>query len=103
MVQCITIENRQSPFYVVNRVTFTGKNYIKYLASPLNRQYVCWEGLDLSKEILWDSVSQLAAKLQAVKVGGLKKVMPPDPPQTTWVQPWFNSLTIESSSSFDSL
>ena len=40
-VQCVMIENRQSPFYVVNRVTLTGKNYIKYLASPLNRQYVC--------------------------------------------------------------
>ena len=24
-VQCVTIENRQSPFYVVNRVTLTGK------------------------------------------------------------------------------
>ena len=24
-VQCVTIENRQSPFYVVNRVTFAGK------------------------------------------------------------------------------
>ena len=34
------------------------------------------KGLDLSKEVLWDSVSQLAAKLQAVKVGGLKKVLP---------------------------
>ena len=24
-LQCVTIENRQSPFYVVNRVTLTGK------------------------------------------------------------------------------
>ena len=33
-------------------------------------------GLDLSKKVLWISVSQLAAKLQAVKVGGLKKILP---------------------------
>ena len=31
------------------------------------------EGLDLSKDVLWVSVGQRAAKLQAVKVGGLKK------------------------------
>ena len=24
-VQCVTIENRQSPFYIVNRVILTGK------------------------------------------------------------------------------
>ena len=36
VIQCVTIENRQSPFYVVNRVNLTGKNYIKYHASPLN-------------------------------------------------------------------
>ena len=35
-LQCVTIENRKSPFYVVNRVTLTRKNYIKYHASPLN-------------------------------------------------------------------
>ena len=28
--------------------------------------------LDLSKEVLWVSVGQLAVKLQAVKVGGVK-------------------------------
>ena len=33
-------------------------------------------GLDLSKEVLWVSVGQLAAKLQAVKVGGVKKILP---------------------------
>ena len=31
-----TIENRQSPFYVVNKVTLTGKNCIKNPAGPLN-------------------------------------------------------------------
>ena len=30
-------------------------------------------GLDLSKEVLWVSVCQRAAKLPAGKVGGLKK------------------------------
>ena len=29
--------------------------------------------LDLSKEVLWTSVDQMAEKLQAVKVGGLRK------------------------------
>ena len=32
--------------------------------------------LDLSKVVLWVSVGQLAAKLQAVKVGGVKKILP---------------------------
>ena len=35
-VLCVTIENRQSPFYIVNRVTLVGKKYIKNPASPLN-------------------------------------------------------------------
>ena len=29
----------------------------------------------LSKQVLWVSVGQLAAKLQAVKVGGLKRIL----------------------------
>ena len=33
-------------------------------------------GMGLSKEVLWVSVGQLASKLQAVKVGGLKKIVP---------------------------
>ena len=33
--------------------------------------YVNRRGLDLSKEVLWISVGQRAAKLQAVKFGGL--------------------------------
>ena len=51
---------------------------IEYLKSParlLYRDQVNKEGLDLSKKVLWVSVSQLAAKLQAVKVGGLKKIL----------------------------
>ena len=54
----------------------------------------------LFKEVLWVSVGQLAAKLQAVKVGCLKKILPPGPPQTTRVQPAFD---YESFSNFDSL
>ena len=37
------------------------------------------EGLDLSKEVLWVSVGQRAAKYQAVKVGGLEKNSAPQP------------------------
>ena len=36
----------------------------------IDAMYVRLGGLDLSKEVLWVSVGQLAAKLQAVKVGG---------------------------------
>ena len=35
-IQWCALENQQSPFYVVDRVTLTRKNYIKYHASPLN-------------------------------------------------------------------
>ena len=48
---------------------------IKYIESAdrvLNRNYVNKGGLDLSKNILWVSVDQGAADLQAVKVGGKK-------------------------------
>ena len=46
---------------------------IKSVARVLNRNCVNKQGLDLSKNVLWVSVGQKAAKLQAVKVGGLKK------------------------------
>ena len=36
-------------------------------------------GLDLSKEVLWDTVDQRAAVLQAVKVGGQTKILPISP------------------------
>ena len=80
-----------------------GKIYPKNAASPLNRVYVNRRGLDLSKEVLWVSVGQLAAKLQAVKVGGLKKLLPSGPSQTTCEQPGFDSGMIGSSTIFDSL
>ena len=75
---------------------------IKNPFSPLNWTWVCLGGWDLSKEVLWVSVGQLASKLQAVKVGGLKKIRPPGPPRTTQVRPRFDSRTIGSSFNFDS-
>ena len=46
---------------------------IKSPATLLNIDCVNKGGLDLSKEVLWVSVGQRAAVLQAVKVGGQKK------------------------------
>ena len=43
---------------------------IKSAARLLNIDCVNKGDLDLSKKVLWVSVGQLAAKLQAVKVGG---------------------------------
>ena len=77
--------------------------YIKSAARVLDRDCVNKGGLDLSKEVLWVSVGQRAAKIQAVKVGDLKKILPRGPPCTTRVRPGFDSWTIRSSSNFDSL
>ena len=44
--------------------------YVKSAARLLNRVWVNKGGLDLFKEVLWVSVGQRAAELQAVKVGG---------------------------------
>ena len=44
--------------------------YLKSAARLLDRDYVNKGGLDLSKEVLWVSVGQRAADLQAVKVEG---------------------------------
>ena len=49
--------------------------YIKNAARVLNRNCVNKRGLDLSKEVLWVSVGQRAAELQAVKVGGQQKIL----------------------------
>ena len=46
---------------------------LKSATRLLNRVCVGQQGLDLSKEVLWVSVCQRAAKLPAGKVGGLKK------------------------------
>ena len=42
---------------------------IKSVSRLLDRDWINKGGLDLSEEVLWVSVGQLAAKLQAVKVG----------------------------------
>ena len=65
----------------VNEVTL--RENPKNPASPLKWCYPYWRGLDLSKEALWVSVGQLAAKLQAVKVGGLKRILLLDPSRIT--------------------
>ena len=58
------------------------KKYIKSAARLLHRDYVNRRGLDLSKEVLWVSVGQRAAKLHAGKVGGQQKVLPSGPVRT---------------------
>ena len=55
---------------------------IKSPATLLNIDCVNKGGLDLSKEVLWVSVGQRAAVLQAVKVGGQKKILPIAPVRT---------------------
>ena len=47
---------------------------LKSVARLLKRFYVVWQGLDLSKEVLWVSLGQRTVNLSAVKVGGLKKI-----------------------------
>ena len=49
---------------------------IKSVARVLNKDCVNKRGLDLSKNVLWVSVGQGVADLQAVKVGGQKKILP---------------------------
>ena len=49
---------------------------IKSAAKLLNKDCIKKGGLDLFKEVLWISVGQRAAVLQAVKVGGQKKILP---------------------------
>ena len=55
------------------RVFWTGIKYNKSAFRLLNRDWVNKGGLDLSKEVLWVSVGQMAAELPAIKVGGLKE------------------------------
>ena len=48
----------------------------------MHGDWVNKRGLDLSKEVLWVSVDQRAADLQAVKDGDLKKILPRSQPRT---------------------
>ena len=59
---------------------------IKSAARLLNIDCVNKGGLDLSKEVLWVSIDQTAAVLQAVKVGGQKKILPISPARAIRVQ-----------------
>ena len=60
--------------------------YIKSAARVLNRACINKGGLDLLENVLWVSVSQGVADLQAVKVGGLKKNWPFGPARATRVR-----------------
>ena len=60
---------------------------IKSAARLLDKDCVNKRGLDLSKEELWVSVGQRAAVLQAVKVGGQKKILPICPARAIRVRP----------------
>ena len=72
-------------------------------ARLLDRDYVNKEGLDLSKEVLWVSIGQRAAELPAIKVEGLKKILPLSPAQTTQVRGWLSGRIFFQTSNFDSL
>ena len=52
---------------------------IKSAARLLNKDCINKRGLDLSKEVLRVSVGQRTAVLQAIKVGGQKKILPISP------------------------
>ena len=67
-----------------------GKTYPKNAVSLLKRVCVNRGGLDLSKEVLWVSVGQRAAKIQTFKLGDLKKILPCSPPRTSRVWPGFD-------------
>ena len=67
----------------------------------MDRIYVNKRGLELSKEVLWVSVGQRTAKIQAVKVGDLKKILPICRTRTKRGRPGFESWTIRSPSKFD--
>ena len=67
------------PYYISPiemRLLWMEIKYVKSVARVLDRIWVNKGGLDLSKKVLWDSVGQRAAVLQAVKVGGQKKILP---------------------------
>ena len=61
------------------RVLWMKIEYIKSAARLLDRVWVNKAGFDLSKEVLWVFVGQRTAELPAIKVGGLKKILPNGP------------------------
>ena len=68
------------------RVLWTEIKYIKSDARLLDRVWVNKRGLDLSKEVLWVFVGQRTAELPAIKVGGLKKILPSGPVRTRFAR-----------------
>ena len=77
----------------------TGKTCIKNPNSPLNMDI---KEVSIFSEVMWVSVGQLAAKLQAVKIGGLKRILPLGQTRATRGQPGVDSRTMGSSSIFSS-
>ena len=75
---------------------------IKSAARLLDKDCVNKRSLDFSKEALWVSVDQRAAVLQAVKVGGQKKILPIGPLRVKRIRTWpFGRIFFTSN--FDSL
>ena len=73
--------------------------YIKSVARLSNRDCVNRRDLDLSKELLWISVDQRAAKLPAIKVGGKKSFasrpcLNPTRPRRAEQQIFFSNLQL---------
>ncbi len=68
----------------------------------LNRVYLIWRGLDLSKEVLWVSVGQRAAKLPAIKVEGLKKILQIGEAWARQCRTWPSGRIFFQTSNFDS-
>ena len=72
---------------------------IKYIKSASRNSNIDWlnkGGLDLSKEVLYVSISQRATELPAIKVGGLKKILLLGQSRTTQGRPGFDSQTTRS-------
>ena len=60
----------------VNLVSLWKQNLSTKFCPSYNLEVCLKRSLDLSKEVLWVSVGQTAAKLWAIKVRGLKKILP---------------------------
>ena len=78
------------------RSIWQSKTHLKSPARPLSQKHFFNKSLDLSKEVQWVFVGQTATKLQAVKVGGLKKILQLGQPRTIHMRLGFESRTMES-------
>ena len=77
--------------------------YIKSTARVLIRNCVNIGGLDLFKEVLWVSVGQREADLQAIKVGGQKEILPIGPLRAKRVRTWPIGRIFFLTSNFDTM